>query len=147
LSRGAVPLQLSRDGQLASGISLTADPAGDQLAGWKQCDPAITSCAAYVASRPTAALFSAPARLGPIDLSQNTAIALSPIGMAAAGRVVGGFAYVSVRPGAAGRFGAPSAVSGATSSDLALAAGPHGRVIAVWTQGTSPASVKGALYR
>ena len=56
--------QLTSDTQLASGLSLRADVAGDQLVAWRQCDRALEDCAAYIDPRAARALGLRPYAVG-----------------------------------------------------------------------------------
>jgi hypothetical protein len=143
------PVLLSAAGALASGVTLAADEAGDQVAVWKECFAAATSCRVRVASRramPAGGTFGPAATLGTADPAQAPQAAVSPAGDALAGWIAGERVVIRVRRGWSGRFASPQTLSRSPAGDLTLAAGPAGEALALWTQGAGPVSVFGSLY-
>lgn len=144
---GALPAatQLSASAEIASAVAVRSDLKGDEVAVFKQCDPAGNTCSGWLATRRGARPFSALSRLGSIDPTASPAVAVGADGSAAAGWIDGGAVKLRVRPAATAAFGSPSTL-GAAAMDLTLAAGPAGRVIAVWSQGAVTQRVFGSLY-
>jgi hypothetical protein len=153
---------LSASGEVASGLAMSGDGGGAEVAAWDVCAPSATACALVSRSRPDQApvlkrgkrarvpavrWFGAPAQLGPIDGGQSPALATavgggSVIGWLTAGRV----ALASARHGGT-HFGAARRVSGGFAEDLELGYGLGGAAVASWTQGTVAPGVFASVLR
>jgi hypothetical protein len=137
---------LSSANQVASGLALAADGAGDQAAAWKVC-ASNGSCTLNVALRRAGASFGAPASLGRIDASQIPVLAVGHSGEVLLGWVRLGHPVVAASSPRSARFG-PARVLSPTvyAADLTLAFGPAREAIAAWTQGTLAPSVVADAY-
>jgi hypothetical protein len=136
---------LSSGRMLASGLSLAADPNGDQVAVWSECPPAGGQCVARAARRPARGRFHF-LRLGPIDAGESPQAAVGTSGAAVIGWVRDGHVVARTRSTVSGRLGRALRISGGDASELALAFGPAGQAIAAWTQGGVDRSVHAAIY-
>jgi hypothetical protein len=137
---------LSHAGQLASGLDVAANAAGDQAVAWKVCTGR-GSCSLNVALRRAGATFAAPVSLGSIDPSQAPAIAVGRSGEVLVAWVRFGHPVAAARAPGSGSFGRPSVLSRTTyAADLTLSYGPAREAIAAWTQGTLSPSVVADAY-
>jgi hypothetical protein len=131
---------LSPDGRIASGLTLVADPVGDQGATWESCTTA-GSCTVQGAGRPAGGSFSGAHTLGSIDPTQQPSLAISPGGQLIAGWEQGGHPIASVG------FGKPQVLSSTTYAyAVTVAYGPKRTALATWDQGTLNPSVVAAAY-
>jgi hypothetical protein len=147
LARGSKAMPLGAAGELASGLSFTANAHGDQLLAWRACSRA-GSCAVRAAVRSAGGRLGPARRIGLIDPSQQPVAAIAPDGESLVGWIAGGHPMIAERSPGANRFGAGRAISSTVfAADLALAFGPAGRAIAAWTQGTVAQSLVAAVYR
>jgi hypothetical protein len=147
LARTVRPRTLSPAGELASGLALAGDARGDQALSWKACT-STAACAVRAALRPARGRFTRVQRLGAVDASQVPAITIAPTGEALLGWIDQGHVLAAQAPRAGGHFGSAQTVSRTNyAADLALAFGPAGEALAVWTQGTLAESVIGAVDR
>ncbi len=133
-------------GEIASGLSLGADAAGEQVLVVRTCDQ-LGSCRVLALARSARGQFGAPQALGTIDASQEPIAAVSARGAAAIGWVDRGLVVASGRRSALARFAAARVVPGpGDAANLALAFGTGGQALAAWVQGTLAPSVMGALF-
>jgi hypothetical protein len=131
---------LSPDGRIASGLTLVADPAGDQGATWESCTTA-GSCTVQGAGRPAGGSFSGAHTLGSIDPTQQPSLAISPGGQLIAGWEQGGHPIASVG------FGKPQVLSSTTYAyAVTVAYGPKHVALATWDQGTLNPSLVATAY-
>jgi hypothetical protein len=144
LAPGAAPSALSGERRFASGLKLSGDARGDQLIAWKACG---AGCVVYAASRRAGGGFGAAFRLAEIDASETPQVSVGPDGAALAGWVTAGRVVVTVRAARGGGFGPGRTLSRGLASNLALASGPAGEALAVWTQGTLAPQLDVAVYR
>ena len=131
---------LSPDDRLASGLSLAADPSGDQAIAWQSCSPA-PSCSVQAVGRPATGRFGSVRTLGAADATAAPSLAIAPTGQVVVGWVRGGHPVASVG------FGSPDVLS--VASDAAavdVAYGPRRAALAAWSQGTLTPSIMGAAY-
>ncbi len=137
---------LSSQGQLVSGLSFAADPAGDQVLAWKVCG-SIGSCTLRASIRRAGKRFTAPQRPGSIDPSEEPAVAIAPNGQALLGWISFGHVYAVAAGPRSSSFGSLHEVSPATyAADLAIEFGPKRQAIATWSQGTFTPSLMGAVF-
>jgi hypothetical protein len=124
-------------GQTVAGLSAAASPSGDELFTWETCD-GLPACQVTAVSRPAHGRFGSPRTLGSIDPGGDPVVALGPRGAGAVAWVRGGQIWVTYRASATRRFSAPQRLAGpGPASGLRLAAGPGGRLLAVWAAGTT----------
>ena len=134
------PRALSPDGRIASGLSLTADSAGDQGIVWESCTSA-GSCTVQGAGRPAGGGFSQTKTLGAIDPTQQPSLAISPTGQLIVGWAQGGHPMASVG------FGKPKVLSATTYAyAVTVAYGPKRVALEAWDQGTLNPSLVAAAY-
>jgi hypothetical protein len=134
------PHALSSSSQLASGLQLVADAAGDESIAWSACTVA-GACSIQAAGRPAGEGFGSVKTLGPDDGTAPPSLAISPSGQVVVGWIHDGDPVASVG------FGAPSTLSTEAGADaIAVAYGSRG-ALATWSQGTAAGSVRGAAYR
>lgn len=144
---GAQTRALSPSWRLASGLELAGDQAGDQAAAWESCT-ASGLCTALVAVRRAGGQFGAARSLGPVDPGQPPALAVGPGGAVVVGLVHGGRPFAATEAAPGHGFGRPVALSStAYAYDITVAAGPAGRAVAAWSQGTLNPSVVAAAFR
>lgn len=147
LSAGARPRPFPIGGQIASGLQIAGDAAGDEVVTWKSCNRS-GSCTAVAIIRPAGGRFGSVQRLGPIDPGQSPAAAIGRGGDALVGWISSGHVYAAERRPRAGRLGGARLVSNTSfATNLALAFGPSGTALAAWTQGTFMPDVVGAAFR
>lgn len=146
LTGGLRPRTFEIPGEIAGGLSLAGDAAGDQALAFKACGQ-LRSCGVFALAKSARGHYGQPQPLGTIDASQAPAAAVSQRGTALVGWIDQGEVVFSGRARAAGGFGAAKVVS-ATSygADLTVAPGPGGGAMAAWTQGALAPSAMGALY-
>ncbi len=146
LSAHPVVRAVSGAGGLASGLSFSADAAGDQVLSWSQCTVQGV-CAAQAAVRAAHGAFSAPRTLGPVDPSQAPASAIGPAGQVLVGWIDGGRPFAALAPAPPAAFGSPASLSTtAYALSMTVASGPGGRALAAWSQGTLNPSIVGAAW-
>ncbi len=144
LTRRVSPSVISSSGA-ASGLSIAGDRRGEQALAWQACAPDGT-CTVNASVRRARGSFGAPRALGPVDGSQPPAVAVTSGGQAVVAWINGGQVFAAVRGARAAGFGAARRISDTTfAADVALGAGPSGRVLAAWTQGTLAPAVVGSL--
>lgn len=135
------PRTYSVSGQTASGLSGGADSSGDELFAWESCD-AVPVCHVLAVSRGAHGRFGTARTLGTIDASAEPAVAVGARGAAVVGWVQDGHIEVVRRDSSARRFSAPARLAGpGPASQLKLAAGPSGRMLAVWAAGTRTTTI------
>lgn len=154
---------LSAPSDVASGLALSGDGAGAEVAAWDVCAPSATACAVVSRSRPDQApvtkrrkrrarapavpWFGAPSQLGEIDGGQSPDLATAVGGGSVIGWITGGgVALASARHGAT-HFGAARRVSGGFAEDLEVGYGLGGAAVASWTQGTLAPGVFATVLR
>jgi hypothetical protein len=140
------PRPLSAPVELAAGLTMAGDAAGDEAVAWKGCTT-LGDCAVRAALRPARGRFSNAVQLPAIDASQDPAVAVSPKGVTLVGWIQHGHVLAARASRRATAFG-PVAVVSATNyaADLALAFGPGRQALAAWTQGTLAQSLIGAVF-
>ncbi len=137
----------SGPGQYQSGLSAAADAAGDELFAWESCDQT-PECQVVAVGRPSGGRFGTTRTLGTIDAGAEPAVAIGPHGGAAIAWVQGGRIYVTRRGSGTQRFSKPQRLAGpGPVSGLRLAAGPGGRLLAVWVAGTTRTTVWASQFR
>lgn len=137
---------LSSQGQLVSGLSFAADPAGDQVLAWKVCG-STGSCTVRASIRRAGTRFTAPQSKGSIDPSQAPAVAIAPGGQALLGWIAFGQVYAVSAGPRSNSFGPLHKISPADfAADLAIEFGPGRQAIATWSQGTFTPSLMGAVF-
>jgi hypothetical protein len=159
------PRALSAPGELASGLTLSSDAAGGEVAAWDVCAPSATACvvqsrageAAVPKSgsgsgsrkrRVRASWFGAVSQLGSVDAGDSPEVAVAPGGKAIVGWITGGRVAVAVAPRAgASRLGPAHRVSGSLVESLEIEFGPAGQAVATWIQGTAAPGVFVSLLR
>jgi hypothetical protein len=144
LSSKLRPRTFSVAGQAASGLGFAGAGNAQSLA-WETCNGS-GDCAARAVLRRAKGGFGRVQRLGSIDATDAPATAVSAHGNAVVAWVENGHVLAAVTPGS--RFSHPRTVSPTNfAADLALAASPRGRVLAVWTQGTLNESLHASTLR
>jgi hypothetical protein len=155
--RLTTPRALSAPGELASGLVLSSDAVGAEVAAWDVCAPTSPACVLEGRVRPGEAAvpakhgkarkrvaargFGALAHLGPIDPGESPELAIAPASAPLLGWITGGRVALaigragSVRTGPA--LGAARLVSGGLADNLAVGVGPTGEAVAAWTQGSA----------
>jgi hypothetical protein len=147
LGRIVRPRALSPPTEPSAGLTFAADAGGDQALSWKACT-STGACTVRATLRPARRRFTPLQRLGAVDASQIPAAAVAPNGQALVGWIDQGHVRAAPASPRASRFGSPHTVSATGfGADLALAFGPAGQALAVWTQGTLVQSVIGASFR
>ncbi len=138
--------QLSSSRELAAGLAVGGDAAGDQAVAWKRCTTTGT-CALRAVLRPIGRSFGSVQRLPEIDASEVPALAVSPTGETLLGWVQNGHVLATgAQPGAT-RLNRVHTVSTTNyATDLAVTFGPGTTALATWTQGTLNQAVMGAVY-
>ncbi len=137
---------LSSQGQIVSGLSFAADPAGDQVIAWKVCG-STGSCTVRASIRRVGKHFTPPQVRGSIDPSQAPAVAIGPNGQALLGWIGFGHVFAVAAGPRSSSFGALHEVSSANyAADLTIEFGPGREAIATWNQGTFRPSVMGAVF-
>jgi hypothetical protein len=138
---------LSPADQTASGLSLAADPAGNQVVSWKACDQT-GSCTVQAAVRGSAGRFGGGARLGVVDPGQTPSAAVGAHGRAIVGWIRYGHPVASAGAVAGHGFGSVQVLSSTTYAfDLSVGFVSGRDALAAWTQGTLNPSLVGAAYR
>ena len=124
-------------GQTAAGLSGAANDSGDELFAWESCD-GLPTCQVTAVSRAARGRFGTARTLGSIDAADDPVVALGPHGVGAVAWVAGGQIWFTYRGSATQRFSTPQRLAGpGPASGLRLAAGPGGRLLAVWAAGTT----------
>jgi hypothetical protein len=142
---GAVPVTFSTDGMTESGLSAAGDGAGDQILAWSSCD-VTPVCQALAVTRTPRGSFGSPLALGPADAGAHPAVALASDGAVFVGWISDGHVMIA-RGSPGGRFGIPQRLSGPGYADgLTLSAGPGGRVLAAWGDGSPRQTLEVSMY-
>jgi hypothetical protein len=138
---------LSPAGQLAAGVSISADAAGDQGVAWKACR-ANGSCTVQAAVRGAHSTFAGRSSFGQIDPGDEPAAAIGPRGQAIVAWVRSGRPMAAAGSAHSRRFGSATTLSRTAqfAANLAIAFGPRRQALAAWSQGTLNPSVVGAAY-
>ena len=124
-------------GEIESGLSGASDSSGDELFAWDSCDTT-PSCQVLAVSRAAHGHFGNARALGAIDAAAEPSVAVGAHGAAVIAWVWGGHVYFTRRSSGSQRFSAPARLTGpGPASGLTLAAGPGGRMLAVWAAGTT----------
>jgi hypothetical protein len=154
---------LSTPGEVASGLAMSGDGGGAEVAAWDVCAASATACALVTRSRrdqaqvvkrrkqrvraPAVPWFGTPSRLGQIDAGASPDLGTAVGGGSVIGWITGGrVALASARHGAA-HFGAPRRVSGGFAENLEVGYGLGGAAVASWTQGTVAPAVFASVLR
>ena len=128
-------------GEIESGLSGAADSSGDELFAWDSCDTT-PSCQVLAVSRAARGHFGSARPLGGIDAAAEPSVAVGAQGAAVIAWVQGGHIYFTRRSSGTQRFSTPARLTGpGPATGLTLAAGPGGRVLAVWAAGTTRTTV------
>lgn len=128
-------------GEIESGLTGAADSSGDELFAWDSCDTT-PSCQVLAVSRGAHGHFGSARTLGAIDAAAEPSVAVGAHGTAVIAWVQGGHINVTRRSSSTQRFSAAARLSGpGPASGLTLAAGPGGRVLAVWAAGSTRTTV------
>lgn len=142
---GRVPVTFTTDGMVASGPSAAGDSRGDQILAWSSCD-ATATCQVMAATRTPRGSFGSPLTLGSIDAGTHPAVALTSSGTAFVGWTSAGHVIIARGSPTAG-FGARQRLSGPGYADeLTLAAGPGGRLLAAWADGSPRETLEVSMY-
>jgi hypothetical protein len=137
---------LSPAGRLASGLTFAGDLAGDQAVSWESCT-VNDACSTDVAARRAKGAFGPARSLGATDPAQAPALAVGAHGQAVVIWIHNGDPMGAVQASPGHAFGSPSVISAAGYAlNITVAAGPHGRAMAAWSQGTLNPSVVGAEF-
>ena len=129
-------------GEIESGLTGAADSSGDELFAWDSCD-ATPSCQVLAVSRGAHGHFGSARTLGAIDAAASRPWRRSPWDRR---HRLGPGRPHRRHPAQLGtqRFSAAARLSGpGPASGLTLAAGPGGRVLAVWVAGSTRTTVVG----
>jgi len=146
LTRAPRRRQLSSSRELAAGLAVAGDAAGDQAVAWKRCTSR-AACALRATLRPAGARYGSVENLSPVDASETPALAVSAHGETLLGWMLGGHVLAaSARLGAKHLSGAHTVSSTTFATDPGLTFGPTTSALATWTQGTLAQSVMGAVY-
>ncbi len=150
------PRALSAPGEVASGLALSSDLVGAEVAAWDVCAGASGTCALEGRVRPGevstvprrgarkrvgARWFGALSSLGRIDPGESPLVSVAPAGKSLIGWITGGRVALAAGRAGAGRFGVGRLVSGAPAENLDVGFGPTGEAVAAWTEGTAAPGV------
>jgi hypothetical protein len=141
----AAPVSFQSPGMVQSELSAAGDPAGDQLLAWSSCD-AEADCEVMALTRSPSGSFAAPVALGAIDAGAEPVAAVGSGGSEALGWVFGGHVTLAYSQSPGGAFSYRALPGPGYAEDLTLAAGPGGRLLAAWTDGSPRQSLMTSLY-
>jgi len=147
------PRALSAPGDVASGLVLSSDTVGAEVAAWDVCPPSSPACAVEsrvrtgepavprpgrkARKRPPARWFGPVSRVGQIDPDASPELATAPTGESLLGWITGARVTLAAKPPGAGRFGPVRLASGGLADNLDVGFGPTGEAVATWTEETA----------
>ena len=142
---GPAPVTFATDGMTAGGLSAAGDSHGNQILAWSSCD-VTAACQVMATTRTPHGSFGSPVALGAIDPGTHPAAALSSDGAAFLGWISGGHVMIARGSTTAG-FGARQRLAGVgAAAGLTLAAGPGGRLLAAWADGSPRETLEVSIY-